>query len=333
MTLSREFRRRAGNFRDKLLYGRERKQLARAAEHARQGWILQAQGQLPQTATDAPDGTQMLVLSGEAQSQMGLWSSWSLMRFFPKGTLVLVDDGTLRPQTVARWRALIGNFRYVSADDGRAAMERHLAQFPKLASWSAQYFCGAKLGVFQSVMQDAPAVEFDTDTLSFGGVDHLSPALQDGTIKLGWCEDNRRCYAYEDSLLQGLIGDLVDISRLPEKLNAGFLCNRKFSPDQLGVLEQTLSRFETDPRTDPLRYWMHQTLIALIAADLSPRSAPIDTPPTIYRGPQRPETQMRHFVGTPDIRPRFFTEGVAAMIRDARDLGQLPQDFCREQVP
>lgn len=318
--------------RDRILYGRERKQLAQDAEIARTGWIAQAQSKLPQVAAGAPDGTQLLTLSGERQAQMGLWSSWSLMRFFPNATLIVVDDGSLRADTIAQWRSLIGNFRYVSADDGRGAMDRHLAEFPMLKSWSSSYFCGAKLGVFQSVMEDAPSVEFDTDTLSFKGVDYLAPAVNDQRLKLAWCEDNRRCYAYEDPLLEDLIGDLVDISKLPEKLNAGFLCSSKFSAEQLGILEETLVRFQRDPRTDHLRYWMHQTLIALIAADLTPQSAALQTPTTIYRGDMRPDTHMRHFVGTPDIRPRFFTEGVAALIRDARDLGHLPADFYLSDV-
>ena len=156
-------------------------------------------------------------------------------------------------------------------------------------------------------------------------MDHLK--LDGTTPQLTWCDDNRRCYAYEDDLLKELIGDIVEIDQLPAKLNAGFMRSIRLTQDQLALLETVLTRIEADPRTDPLRYWMHQTMIACIAANLRDKAARMDVPRSIYRGPMDPETVMRHFVGNPDIRPRFFTDGVPSLIRDAQSLGQLPADF------
>jgi hypothetical protein len=147
---------------------------------------------------------------------------------------------------------------------------------------------------------------------------------------MAWNRDLQQCLAYPESMLRQLID--TPLGAFPDRLNGGFMVLDRLEPADWNLFEEVIGALQDDPRTDPLRYWMHQTLFAILSAT----KVGADRLPErydIHMGPTRTDAAVRHYVGHASVRPRFFTEGVPAVIRDARARGQLPQDFYRDVLP
>ena len=331
MTL-RDLRRTLGRVRDSVLYGRRDRRLAAAADAARTGWIATATERLAPLPPPSGAAVEMHTLCGEKQATMGIWSSWSLLRFLPQGRLVVHSDGSLTEPTVELWRRAVPGLRLVGPEESDAAMAARLGAFPRVLDWSRRYHFGRKLGGFYSTTATPRQAEIDTDTLTFRPPEALVASLAPGGLRMTWNRDERDCYAYPPPLLAEVLGDLLP-APLPPRLNGGYMTSFAFGDDEWATLEAALERLERDPRTDPLRYWMHQTLLAIVADRLGDGAGPLPDAYDVHGGPTAPDAIMRHYVGVPGVRPRFFAEGVAMVVRDARRRGQLPADFARDAVP
>jgi hypothetical protein len=327
----RDVRRWGGRVRDSLLYGRENRRLAEAAAAMRAGWIEAAADALPPLPDAGPATVEVHTLCGTGQVPMGVWSSYSLMRFLPGARLVVHDDGTLTRADVERWRRPVPRLRVIPREEGRAAAAAHLVRFPHARDWSLAHRVGAKLGGFKTLGGDR-RIEADTDTLTLSAPKAALDGLDDPGLRLAWNRDLKSHYAYSPSLLQEVLGDAL-AGPLPEGLNSGFMAADRMTEADWAAVEAALACLEADPRTDPLLFWMEQTLIAILAAALGDAARPLPEAYDVHYGPTRPGTAVRHYVGVPRIRPRFFTEGVPAMIRNARALGHLPAGFAADAVP
>lgn len=270
-------------------------------------------------------------MCGEAQSLMGIWASYSLMRFLPEARLVVHSDGSLTRATVERWSRVVPGLRIVSRDEGAQSAAARLSGFPRVLDWSSAYHFGAKLGPFYSVGATERLFDMDTDTLTLSEPTEMLACLGSESCKLAWNCDEKSYYAYPETLLREVLGERI--GPLPQGLNSGYMVSFRFGNAEWGFIEDAIAALEADPRTDPLRYWMHQTLFALLASTMGAGARPLPRGYVVYRGPTRPDTVMRHYVGNPGIRPRFFVEGVPAVVRDARRRGQLPADFFAADVP
>jgi hypothetical protein len=328
----RELRRWGGRVRDSLLYGRRNRRLAAEAAAMRGGWIEAAADALPPLPDAGPATVEVHTMCGTGQVLMGIWSSYSLMRFLPGARLVVHDDGTLARADVERWRRAIPGLAVIAPEAARAATAAHLARFPHVRDWSLAYHFGPKLGGFQAALRSDRLIDADTDTLTLAAPTAALDCLDAPGLRLAWNRDSRSHYAYPERMLREILGDALP-GPLPEALNGGFMVMDRLAEADWATTEAALVRFAADPRADPLRYWMHQTLIAILAARLGDAARPLPEAYEVHHGPTRPDAAMRHYVGNPGVRPRFFTEGVPAMIRNARALGQLPARFALDAVP
>ena len=334
MTL-RDLRGHLGLRRDRLLYGARDRRLRVAAETARAEWIDAAAAALPPLPEPAAAGAEVHTLCGEAQAGMGLWAVWSLMRFLPEARLVVHSDGTLAPATVVRWRQLMPGARFVAHEEGMAAAGQRLTDVPRVLDWTRRYHFGLKLG-FHAVAEADRIVDMDSDVLVLSEPRAVRDCLASGTWRMAWNRDEKACYAYPEDLIREIYRARTGsdaLGRFPDRLNGGFMIAGRLEDADWRFLEELLAALAADPRTDPMRYWMHQTLFAAIAATKGEGARPLPEGYDIHSGPTRPEAVVRHYVGNAGIRPRFFTEGVAAVVRDARRCGQLPDGFFREAVP
>lgn len=324
-----KLRKRAGAWRSALVDGPTNRRLAEQAQRQRAAWIDAAAWDLPplQPAPAAPADVAVEVhsLCGEAQVSMGLWASWSLLRFLPDARFVLHSDGSLTPDTITRWRTILPGMRVLDRPESLATMERELADFPRVLAWSRAYHFGFKLGGVQCSVAAPKLIELDTDVIVLRRPDALRAAVDDPTCTLSWNVGQQYSYGYPEALLHEVLGPLL--KRLPERLNGGLVVGTPLDRGDWAHLEACLERLDADPRIDPLRYWMQQTLAAFVADRRGAGARPLPRGYTIYSGPMRADTVTRHFVGNPGVRPRFFTEGVPALIADAKARGQLPADF------
>jgi hypothetical protein len=320
-----KLRRHLVRARDEFLHGRQNRELARQATEVRHQWMDATARRLP-PLTEASDhpSVEVHTTCGEAQSGMGLWSSWSLMRFLPGARLVVHSDGSLTPDTIDVWSSMAPGAKFVSREENLDRMQQRFAAFPRIRAWSETYHFGMKIGGVYSVAESETVLEIDTDTLTLRHPETLRAVLEDPGLRVAWNNDMVRCYAYPEPLLREIAGP--GLGPLPERLNGGYMIVRLPQDEDWAFMDWVLKRMEADPRTDPLRYWMHQTLWALLAARIGPGARPLPAAFDIHAGPTRPGSAMRHYVGDPGIRPRFFTEGVPSLIQDARVRGQLRPD-------
>lgn len=324
---------RLGRWRDALRHGRENGRVAAEAAALRALWIDAAATALP-PLPQTPERPEIEVhcTSGESHSAMGLWAAWSLMRFLPRARFVLHDDGSITPETRARWTRLLPGLRICSREEGQAATAALLADArPRVLDWTRSYHYGNKLGAVQALARTSRIIEIDTDVLVFEKPEALIDAVGDPGLGVVWNRDVSYAYSYPEPALRAALGPLL--GPLPDRLNSGLTMLECFTPDEWDLLEQALTRLERDPGTDPLRYWMQQTLHAIVASRRGARARPLPVAYDVYQGPTRPGAIARHFVGNPRTRPRFFTEGVPTLVRAARRAGHLPADFVEAHLP
>lgn len=331
MTAWRSVKRRLGGIRDKVLYQRGYARLATRAAGLRTSWIDAAIDDIPALppAPDAPD-IEVHCTAGEAHSAMGLWAGWSVMRFLPQARFVLHDDGSLSDHTRARWTRLIPGLRVVTRRDATVAMASMLAAAPRVIDWTARYHFGNKLGAVQAMATTARIIELDADVLMFDRPEALISAAEDRTCTMTWNRDIRYAYAYPEPLLQEVLAGLI--GPLPDRLNSGLTMLACFDAGEWQLLDAAIGRLENDPRTDPMRYWMQQTLHALVASNRGEAARPLPAAYDVCEGATRPGSVARHFVGNPGIRPLLFIEGIPNVIRNGRLKGHLPEDFAAAHV-
>jgi hypothetical protein len=107
------------------------------------------------------------------------------------------------------------------------------------------------------------------------------------------------------------------------------MASYRFEDDDWALFDELIARLRADTRTDALRYWVHQTLIAGLASTLGGAASGLPAAYDVHQGPTRPDAIMRHYVGNPGIRPRFFTEGIPIVVQSAAEAGQLPAKYSQ----
>jgi hypothetical protein len=256
---------------------------------------------------------------------MGLWAAWSLLRYLPQTQLVLHADGAFPSDAAQDWSRLFPGLRILTRQESLSLVQNRLGKFGAMRRWSETYHCGLKLGGFHAAARTDQLIEFDADTLVLRQPKAALDWVDQAAVRMLWNRDHRTCYAYPWPLLRDVLDQRIGLP--PELLNGGFVLAKRLNDADWEVLEYALNRLEADRRTDPLRYWMHQTLLAILASNFGNAARPLPDDYGVRMGPTSPEMTMRHFVGHPDMRPRFFTEGIGQVIVDAIAQGQLPGNF------
>ena len=328
---AREIKRQIGALRDKALYGIRDQRLKVASEAARVGWIAEAVQELRPLPEPKNVTAEVHTLCGEDQANMGIWASWSVMRYLSDARFVVHSDGTLSQRTIDLWQRLVPGTRVFSRDAGLAALETRLANFPHVLNWTRDYHFGAKLGGIHALAKAPQILDMDTDVLVLSDPRVLRECLETPDWSMAWNREKKSHYAYPEALFRKHLGDRI--GSFPEGLNGGFMLTRRLSDEDWALIDDVIAALEKDPHMDPLRYWMHQTLFAVLASSYGDGARALPKEYEIHYGATRPDSAVRHYVGNPGVRPRFFTEGIPVVIRDARSQGQLPLDFFRNEVP
>jgi hypothetical protein len=256
------------------------------------------------------------MLCGHRDADMGIWASWSIMRFLNGlARLYVHSDGTLTQEDELFWRGTVGNLELVvinrQESDSRVA-HALASRAARLYAWRCLNWASAQL-VDVHFFGDAPTMlVLDSDVLTFSYPQEVVDALAARNHRFVWCMDICDAYSATPAVLHDVTGVHV-----PHRLCAGFLVTPRLSVEDFLMLDQQIKKIEEDPRIQVGHFWSCQTYYALIASEF-PGSGAFSKAYSISDGKTRPEQVVRHYVGVPKIRFRYFSEGLA---RIAEQLG------------
>jgi hypothetical protein len=261
------------------------------------------------TARAAVDA-EVHMLCGAAHVDMGIWASWSLLRFFRNPVLYVHSDGTLAERDLGQWRDVIPGAVLVpstEADDMFAA--EYADDFPTLARWRSRYWCARQVIDYHLFGQAEAFLGMDSDVLCFRRPREVEDALGRQPPAFRWNRDLGDYYSAEREVLASVTGLPV-----PAALNGGFLVYPRFSAEDFAFLDATLLNLES-ASIDIFHWAMAQTLFAICAAR-NAQSAPLPAPYDVRFGRAPADLVARHYVGLWNVRPKYFLEGVPRLVSE-----------------
>jgi Glycosyl transferase family 8 len=302
-------RRTLGRVKQRLLdewpYIPMRQKAARIAQMARQSL-----SDAPKVICDNNGRFEVHILCGERHADMGMWASWSLLRFFPPSQLWVHSDGTLTEESLDRWNQVIAGVKYVAPDAGNHAWSKSaIAGCPNLNEFRRVAFYAAKFTDFHLFGQSEKILIIDSDILCFKPPKEIFPLVDAaGAV-----------FAYNTQFDDAYVADVEDIERIigvapPTRFNSGFMVMSRFDEADYLRMENYMERLRSYTSHNP---WTHlyteQTLFG-IAAALSGVAKPLSNSYGVTRGRKVSSAVVRHYVGLPSVRPRFYTEGVTEIL-------------------
>lgn len=253
------------------------------------------------------------MLCGHRDTDMGIWASWSIMRFLDgQARLYVHSDGTLTDDDVNLWKIIIGEVVVIDRRTSDETVERALAKRAAcLHRWRCSNWASAQL-VDVHFFGDAPGMLIiDSDVLTFSRPQEVIDALTASPRRFAWCKDLRDAYSTTSDVLHDLTGVNV-----PPKLCAGFLVCPRLGIDDFVWLDEQMREIDNDPRVDVGHFWSCQTYYALVASRF-PGSECFSETYSNTDGATRQQQVLRHYVGIPKVRFRYFTEGLARIAGEA----------------
>lgn len=276
----------------------------RRAARIRGSWKSRVD-KLPPLPADGPFDVEVHMLCGRNHLDMGILASWSLLRFLPGASLHVFSDGTLDEAAFAVWRKIIPNAVLIPQEEGVARVTAAIAnRYPRLHDWWSRDWCGTHVVGMHLFGRSDKLIVMDADVLCFQRPDELLTDLATPGPVHRWNRDVRPSYSAGPALLKSITG-----LELPDALNAGFQLTSRYGGREFGHLEKMLELIARDGRVDPNHLWSSQTYCALCAA-ISPNAKAWPDSYAVTLGATTDETVVRHYVGIPRVRPRFFTEGL-----------------------
>ena len=250
---------------------------------------------------------------GQAQLDMGIWASWSLMRFYQHSRLYVHSDGTLSPDVFAQWQKIVPDSVLITHSEADDKFTSELGQtFPTLAKWRSSFLYAQKVIDFHLFGHAASLVGMDSDILFFRQPREIEDDLREDRQSFRWGRDLGDHYSVHRRFLESVTGLPV-----PEALNSGFLLSRRFTVQDFAFLDRTLKALES-ASVDIFHWAMEQTLFAAIAARFE-AAGPLPSCYDVTLGRTGPDVVTRHYVGVWSVRPRFFMEGVPRLLRELPD--------------
>jgi hypothetical protein len=258
------------------------------------------------------------MLCGRRDIDMGILASWSLMRFMGgEAKLIVHSDGSLDGTDSHRWKRVVGHLELISRTASDATVSDALSHTRHLYPWRMSNWASAQLVDAHFFGSNDRFLIMDSDVLVFENPWPVIAAFEETRPRFGWCEDLRNCYSGEIDVIEQITG-----LRVPERLCAGFLISPRMSVPKLEGLDQQIERIHGDGRIDTGHYWSCQTYFSLLAAGYEGSKQF----PSAYRntmGSTRHWQPMRHYVGIPSIRYRYFTEGVQILRQQIAKVGKV----------
>lgn len=255
------------------------------------------------------------MLCGRRDVGMGIMASWSIMRFMAgRCALYVHSDGTLDERDAAKWSSIVGGITIVERTRADEVIRQHLAgNAPKLYAWRCSNWASAQL-VDVHFFGNAPRMlVMDSDVLVFSRPDEVLRALDGPESCFAWCSDLRECYSADRQLLTEVCG--IEPAR---RLCAGFLVSPRLLMDDFRTLELHIESISSDGRVEIDHFWSCQTYYALMAGE-SPGSRIFGDAYSNTSGKTHDRQKLRHYVGIPKVRFRYFTEGIPRVLCNKRD--------------
>jgi hypothetical protein len=269
--------------------------------------------QLPQIPAPAPPHPELEIhiLCSKAHLDMGIWASWSILRFLNDATLYVHSDGTLQIEELDLWTRVVQGLIFVSKEEADARVAAKISKsWPLLYQWRCNYWSSAQLVDMHLFGNSDKFLVMDSDVLCFRDPFEVRRSLVCSKPIFRWNRGIHSAYLMSIDLINQIIG-----VRLVEALNSGFLITPRFTDELFELLERTIGILKTDHRVNTRQLWSGQTYYAICAANW-PDSEPLPDGYSVTRGQMQDDAVVRHYVGVPSIRPRYFTEGVPKLLRD-----------------
>lgn len=249
------------------------------------------------------------MLCGQRDLDMGIWASWSMMRFLEGNSRLYVhSDGTLTPEDVIPWRKIVGELVLVDREESDQKVKAGLGSVTKhLFPWRSIHWASAQL-VDVHFFGNAPTLLImDSDVLTFSRPHEVMGALRSPTPEFAWSRDLLNAYSADLSVMKEATG-----VTLPDRLCAGFLVSPRLTTKDFQELDRHMESIDRDGRVELNHFWSCQTYYALLASGRG------GTFPDTYSntvGITKPQQVVRHYVGVPRVRFRYFTEGLQRVMR------------------
>jgi hypothetical protein len=262
--------------------------------------------------TDSSDLLEVHMYCGSSQLDRGVWASWSLLRFFENYRLYVHSDGTLNEIHGAFWRRYIPHLHLVGVEEANQRINDYFSENnPLLRKWSQEYWCSAQV-VDAHLFGKAPKILImDSDVLCFSDPKELRSELKNPGSDCRWNEEaGDSVYSAKPETLERITG-----KKIPRRLNAGFLLTRRFDSSIYDTLEDYLQRIHQSNGIDVNHHQSAQAYYAMCAAEYDD-IGPFSTSYRISLGKTLRGSVIRHYVGIPTVRYRFYTEGIFRILTE-----------------
>jgi hypothetical protein len=267
--------------------------------------------ELPAIHSTEPPEAEIHMLCGKEQLDMGIWASWSLLRYLENAVLYVHSDGTLDERDMDLWRKIIASVVIVSKHEADVRAESAISEkYALLYAWRYNNWASAQLIDVHLFGKSARLIVMDSDVLCFKDPIELRYQLTVSEPAFHWNRDARSCYSASIGVLNSITG-----LKFPEALNAGFLLTPRFEKADFDYLERMITLINTKSDVDVTHFWSCQTYYAMCAARF-PGSRPLPDSYAVTLGRTSGNTVVRHYVGIPRVRPRYFTEGIPNLLAD-----------------
>lgn len=270
---------------------------------------------LPAIASNEESLYEIHMVCGKRDLDMGIWSSWSIMRYMDgKGKLYVHSDGTIDADSEKKWRKKVSNLEIVGRDNAEKAASNLLKETcPDLYEWRSSWGSFSTSQVIDShLFGDAKQILImDSDVLCFNKPDEILTSLSYTEPNFRWCRDLLDAYLADSTFLTNLFGFTV-----PKALNCGFITCPRFTIEDYQFIDNAIGKLrKSGIETD--RFWAAQTIYGIMAGRCHNSS---ELPQTYSNTNERifDDTKVRHFVGVPRIRHRFFNEGVPSLLNSVK---------------
>ena len=305
-----ELRRAVGRLKchliDELPYSRQVERMPGIRDHLRASL-----SDLPPIPAPREPIYEIHMLCGHRDADMGIWASWSLMRFLEdRAELFVHSDGSLTEEDEDAWAAVIPGLKVIHRAAADAKLERVLGHTKHLHAWRSVYKTSPQL-IDAHLFGTAPVrLVMDSDVLVFHEPTELMAALRKPVFT--WCNDLRNAYSAPPELFAEVTG-----LRLPDRFNCGFLGTPRLTLEDFEKLDGLMDRIHLDGRIQLTRYWACQTYYALLSTFV-PGSAALPARYDTTGGRTPDACVVRHYVGIPKVRFRYFTEGIPRLLQQVR---------------
>ena len=265
---------------------------------------------IPTIYSPNPIKYEIHMLCGHRDYDMGIWASWSLMRFMDgAGKLYVHSDGSLTEEDIKMWKKVIDSLVVIPRDEADAKVASEYREDTKhLYDWRCNYGTSPQL-VDSHLYGEAPGIiVMDSDVLVFSKPKELLDSAVESEVKFVWCHDVRNAYSTTPELMKEVTG-----ITLPDRFNCGMLVTPRLTRENHLKLDEIMEQIHQDGRIDLRRYWACQTYYALLSTDV-PGSKALPKSYATTMGATAKDAVLRHYVGAPSIRFRYFTEGVPRVL-------------------